>query len=292
MAKADNFDPTTVQREQMLKSVRVEELYTGTKINKKDITYRKRNLRVLAAQSQFDPCASLWAGLSEAAKTRWDNAGAVCGLTGWELFFQDTTYRLLNNLPGLASPSVLHQYKVLKWIIDDQVQAHSINQVHWRNRYNRNRIPGSKKAYIWEVVEEFFAPPLTIEFNYHADLEAKDAGSYFKACVFGNGYVGGVPTYFGACYDLDLVTGWKQFSQAYSPAVDTIYYYYLALYANRLEGIACFDNFNFEHDAQNWAFDPFCDNVKDKYAKDGYGYRKAFEPSTYQDISKFDSAYL
>ena len=42
----------------------------------------------------------------------WKAAAAVGRQNYWNLFVQDTAYRLKYGIPGLATPSTLHQYKV------------------------------------------------------------------------------------------------------------------------------------------------------------------------------------
>jgi hypothetical protein len=50
--------------------------------------------------------------LSSGEKDAWENAGLVCGLSGYSLFLQDKIYRLINSIAGNATPSLLHQYLV------------------------------------------------------------------------------------------------------------------------------------------------------------------------------------
>lgn len=74
--------------------------------------YTRLERKTLPTISLLPEAADAWNLLSSSDKTDWNTAGAVIGFRGYNLFIQDKIYRLLNSLPGNATPNIYHQYLV------------------------------------------------------------------------------------------------------------------------------------------------------------------------------------
>jgi len=86
-------------------------LKRGTCVKKRTL-YRRSELKALPGYSLLNQIATAWNALSGAVKSDWNDAGAVMGQHGYNLFVQDKAYRIMNDLAGNADPSIYHQYLV------------------------------------------------------------------------------------------------------------------------------------------------------------------------------------
>lgn len=252
-------------KDSFLKAIDVKDRRTKISIEKKDIVWRKRNLKNFIADTPLDPVAVLWNNLSDADKAAWDTAASHCGMTGYRLFVQDTTYRIQNNLSGVATPNNNHQYKVMKPSATASTSFYAA-QRHGASYKLKQYRSGSKLAYDWVDISEVFAPPLKLEFDYYADLVKVYDWSTWTLRIHFTGTKDG--DFAEEYIDIDLLldtNGWVRFSQELNPDLDEISYYFVRFYGYYVTGTSYFDNFNMEHGGQNWAINPNCDNLDQVY---------------------------
>ncbi len=83
----------------------------GTVASKRQI-YRRSELKALPGRSLLSQIGAVWTNLSEAVQGDWNDAGAIIGQHGYNLFVQDKAYRIKHELAGDATPSTFHQYLV------------------------------------------------------------------------------------------------------------------------------------------------------------------------------------
>jgi len=81
-------------------------------VSKKREKFSRFERNFIKDESYLASCRVLWDLLSEEEKELWRSAGDYTDLEGYNLFVQDTTYRLKNSIPGVATPSNYYQYKV------------------------------------------------------------------------------------------------------------------------------------------------------------------------------------
>lgn len=94
------------------KNVTTRPGFWGVKVDKKYEIFRTRNFGDLVAQSYFPTIAAWWNALTDVQRARWTSAGQYSGQSGWDLFAQDTAYRISNAIAGLGEPHLMHQFKV------------------------------------------------------------------------------------------------------------------------------------------------------------------------------------
>lgn len=116
--------------------------------NLKDITY-------------LFAIAQVWSDFSEQVRADWKSAGDVIGQHGYNLFVQDKSYRIKNDIGGNATPSTHHQYLVGHINIQNPATSAKIAQ------YNDRRV--------------YF--PATYKLSYKTDLTA-DGGSPSAKLIF------------------------------------------------------------------------------------------------------------
>lgn len=265
-----NIDPDVYDL--MIKGVKIRNEYGDPRIDKKNIVWRKRNFKELDQQSVLDPVARLWNDLSYFRKQKWANSGAVCNLTGYRLFVQDTGFRVENNISGIANPRLDYQFKVLEFDSGDDCIEFHIYQDHPSNYTIKQRIEGKKNAYKEVDIEEIVSSSLLVEFWYYANLEQFDTDEVFEIIIWFYGFKNGSPDFDVFVVSLNPQTGWIQFSQEFTPDLDSIDYYYIEIWALNYTGIFRMDNLNLFHDSQNWAFDSRFDKMDLKHWDYGFGF--------------------
>lgn len=233
---------------------------------KKSIVSRKKKTE-LKNKSLFSTLGNMWKSLDSSDVIAWNNAGAFCNKTGFNLFVQDQTYRLKNNLPGFATPSNLHQSFVGKIILENTIKDVSILQKH-SHFYNIISPVIGKKTMVSAVkIVEDFALPLKIGLSYKSNFVASGENpfSIFRANVWSAFQGENIYTYLEI--PLTLVCDWQAAEATLSTVPGTLVKYDLCFYFNDLQGSLFFDNIIAEHSGQNWAFDPFCENINNEPEK-------------------------
>jgi len=292
MAKAVDFDTTQEIEDLMEKALKIKRKDYDPSFDRKNIIWRKRNLKVFTEKSWLTEISVLWATLTTIQKTAWETAGAVCNLTGYQLFTQDTSYRLENSLSGVATPNNIYQYKVIHVYNANANWYLSFSQCHRESYDLFIKNPNQKNAYTPTPITENFVPPLKVEFYYKADLTPNPAGNTFHVTVCLVGMKDGVRVTDYQNVELNPSTDWIKFSQDFNLDVDYIYYYYVTIYMFKYTGEAFFDNFNIEHDSQNFAINPSCDDIfRLAYIHLGFKYY-AWEQSGGGGDSYFRNDYL
>lgn len=130
----------------------------GVKVDKKYEIFRTRNFGDLIEQSYFPTIAEKWNGMTQTMRDRWTWAGQYSAQSGWDLFAQDTAYRIANGISGLGEPHWGHQFKVGHIKIEAPASAIEI-------KLNLPRFSAN--------VPEFL-------FNYCCKLSSVGAGSYAR----------------------------------------------------------------------------------------------------------------
>ena len=263
MSKAVDYNPEESLEELFLKSIKVKRKLYDASMDRKNIVWRKRNYEVLTEQSELSAISLLWNNLTTTKKARWESAGVVCGLTGYQLFVQDTSYRLENNLPGLIYPSLYHQYKIARVIFDNNDDYGLLRQYHPNYYYLWVDNVGQKNARTPVRIDEDATSPITISFYYYAEVEEYPGASVFGVQVQGWASKDDVDFPFDETVNLEQKTGWCFFTYDFVIDCDFVYSYVVDLRFDYVKGVLKFDNFSVEHDGENYAIDPNCDNINE-----------------------------
>lgn len=95
---------------------------------------KRSNTARSKANSILDQVAAAWDSIPD--KSGWEAAAAVFGGTAYNLFTKDQSYRIKNGLPGVATPSPLHQYTTRKVEVTNNVGEN--NECIYRRRHISN----------------------------------------------------------------------------------------------------------------------------------------------------------
>ncbi|MFZ2153995.1 MAG: hypothetical protein WAV16_02075 [Candidatus Moraniibacteriota bacterium] len=240
MVLVDNINVPPEVLELWEKSCVLNTGFFGDKVDKKNIVWRKRNFKSLIAQSAFPSVAQLWGGLTEQEQFDWDDAGYWSGQSGWDLFVQDTLYRINNNIPGLAIPNVYHQFKVGRIQIESPAE-----EIEIRQNYN--------------VQFNDFA---SWAFNVLANLTSTGSGSFARIRVHVEFHDPaddpGEVVDWDWDYDISTNDEWDYFGDDYDFSTLQIFSFYFEVHIYKMRGTVYIDGTELIYNDQNLAYDSQC----------------------------------
>lgn len=253
-------------------------------------TSRKR-IKGLTNRSLLPQISDLWAGLSPSQQADWTSAGSVMGLPGFKLFVQDTSARIKNEIAGIATPSIIHQSWVGKILVSSPADQVTIAQYHPYSFYISKKVPGFNQREPVQVIEPTTLP-LTIGISWKTDLSII-SGSEYKARFYadvtslyqGRNISTIVEIPFGLSDD------WQSTEVTLSHVLGLIKGYTLFIETDNVLGTILFDNIKAYHTGQNWARDPFCNDINQTFTRVYFQVPKNWAPVVLPDGSFYDSIY-
>jgi len=241
MTLVNNIDVPPEVYDLWIKSCTLRYGYFGEKVDKKDIVWRKRNFPSLIARGGFQNIADIWNGLTLAQQGDWDDAGYWAGMSGWDLFAQETLYRINNEIQGVATPNLYHQFKIAQIAVASPAVSMHIKQKY----YN---LPNTTIAWA---------------FNIFSTMESIGGGSYaiFRVTVrtgYWNDDIDAPDVYV---YDYDLTeftTLWDYISDSYIDGLlsDNDITFEIIVY--NMRGMLYIDGVELDYNDQNFALDFQC----------------------------------
>ena len=278
-------------KEMFYRSLQSGDRFGFSKINKKTVFISRKKKKGLSAKSMLPQVASAWNALSQPEKDDWYSAAANRFTNGYRLFVKDKCLRIVNDLPGNATPSLLHQDLVGCLTILDPATEIKIVQLHPHSYWVSQKVYGKKGMYEPVVVTEDFALPLKISLNYSSDLESVGPNSYarFYAEVWSSYQGRDIKTHLQI--DLDFITDWKNAEIQLDEVPGYLVVYNLYFELHDLQGDLYFDNIKAEHSAQNWCRDTFCDDINQGFTRAFFQTPKHWAALILPDGSEYGSVY-
>lgn len=251
----------------------------------------ERKLKV-STRSLLPQIAALWAGLSAPDKLAWKTAAAETNSNGWNLFVQDTAYRLKHEIVGLATPSILHQYKAGKMVIAAPATSARLIQYHPESYYVSRKVKGTKALFEDVRIDEKLALPLTIGISYKCDMIAAGASPAvrFYAEVLSNYQGNTIINEVG--FTIPLSSAWTRETVILTQVVGVVRSYNLFLDFVDVRGSFYWDNLLSEHTGTNYARDLRCTDVNNELTRSNYQIEKSWEEEILPIGAAFDSVYI
>lgn len=251
---------------------------------------REAKLKV-STRSLLPQISAYWAGLSTDDKNDWKAAGDASNYNPWNLFVQDTAYRLKFGISGLATPSILHQYKVGKLTIAAPASQALLIQYHPISYYVQHKIRGSKALYEDIKITEQLVLPLTVGLSFKTDLTATSGSpiAEFYAQIYSSYQGRTIQTKVG--FDFDLSTDWDRQTIACTEVIGVARFYDLFLHFVDVRGDIYWDNLLANHTGTNYARDARSTDVNNELTRSNYQIEKSWEESILPNGAAFDSVY-
>lgn len=261
----------------------------GTRVKNGIIPKKKKYL--VPARSLLPTCGEYWQALDTTAKNAWKSAGAETNYNGWNLFVQDTCYRLKYGIEGLATPSLLHQYKVGRMQIESPGSKLVIEQQHPIEWYFLKKIPGTKSQYYEQVVTEKLQLPLTIGLSYRSDLTATNDSPIARFYVIITSHYQGRNITTQENIELDLSSEWTRETKTVTEVLGVARWYSLFIELRNVRGYIEFDNLESNHTGSNYARDFRCNNIDTPLSNVYFQVSKAWESIETSTGADFESVY-
>jgi len=291
MAKTEYVDILPELEEDFFTGIQSSDRFVHSRLVKKIALFSRKKKAGLKVRSLLPAIAEIWAGFSEAEKTAWSNAGAEMGLNGWRLFVQDQTIRILNDMAGVATPSLLHQSWIGNLKIEAPASELKIVQLHPKFYWISKKVTGKKGMYEPVLITEDLALPVKISLNYSSNLVETAPGSFAKFYArFWHSYQG-ADQYTDLEIPLDYFSGWKYAEATLTELAGYVIRYDLYFHLKNLTGDLYFDNVEAEHSAQNWVRDPFCKDILQGFTRAFYQIPKHWAGVILPEGAIYDSIY-
>lgn len=245
----------------------------------------------LTTRSLLPQIRDLWNNLTTSEQAAWKAAAAVTSMNGWNLFVQDTAYRIKYGLPGVATPSLLHQYKVGRIQIETPAQAVRLAQFHPRKYYISKKMPGKTTQREDVAIYEPFQLPLTIGCSFRSNLVAvTDAPkARFYAIVYSSYQGRTIESEVG--FDIPLESDWQSQTATITEVIGVGRSYNLWIDLAGVRGWFEWDNVVSLHTGTNWARDKRCNDVNNELSTVNYQIEKSWEEQFLPSGAAFDSVY-
>lgn len=245
----------------------------------------------LTTRSLLPQIKELWASLTPTQQTAWKAAAAVTGMNGWNLFVQDTAYRLKYGLSGLATPSLLHQYKVGRIEISAPATGATIAQYHPNKYYVSKKMRGNTTQREDVAVIENLQLPLTVGCSFRTNLTAVtgEARARFYAVVYSSYQGRTIESQTG--FDLPLESDWQSQTSSITEVIGTSRSYNLWIELVGVRGWLEWDNVVAQHTGTNWARDKRCLDVNNELTRVNFQIEKSWEEQYLPNGAAFDSIY-
>lgn len=229
--------------------------------------------------------------LTPAEIAAWKSAALAGRQNWWNLFVQDTSYRLKYDIDGLATPSTLHQYKVGRIEIAAPAERVLLTQYHPRKYFVNKKMRGNTTIREDVPVYENFQLPLRIETSYRANLVPLRAApkARFWAVVTSRYQGRNIETEVGI--DFELSTGWTRKGATINEVIGEAVYYQLFIELDGVRGAFEWDNVVARHTGTNWARDWRCTDVNNELTRVNWQIEKSWEELFLPYKTGFDSIY-
>lgn len=271
--------------------MRVSDTFKHGSVAKHGHLLSKQKKLDVSTRSLLPQISELWAGLTTEQKADWLTASTESGMRAWNLFVQDTSYRLKYGITGLATPSVYHQYKVGRLEINAPASSAKLAQYHPETYWKLKKVVGTKGQYEDVKITERLALPFVFGLSYRAGLTATTGTPIAKAYAIITSSYQGRDIETQAEFDIDLSTGWKRSTITVSEVLGIVRSYDIYLDFVDVRGYFEWDNVECTHNGTNYARDYRCSDVNNELTTYNYQIEKSWEELLLPTGTAFDSVY-
>ena len=245
----------------------------------------------LTQRSLLPQISGFWDGLTPQQQLNWKMAARTMGMNGWNLFVQDTSYRLKYGIPGLATPSTLHQYKVGRVEIKAPADRVVLRQYHPEKYYVSKKMRGDTTLRENVPVYEKLRLPLLLGMSYRAQLvpTSPEYRARYYATIYSSYQGRTIETVHG--FDFDLSTGWKRDATSITEVIGKARSYDLWIELHHVRGWFEWDNVASEHSGSNYARDARCTDVNNELTTANFQIEASWEEQVLPFGSAFGSVY-
>lgn len=217
--------------------------------------------------SLFRYFSPLWRALTPTQKNVWKSAGAVMGLSGWQLFISDNAARVRNSLDLDVPPSELWQVNTGYLKIESPADEIILKQDHPLDYWVAQKVVGQSWKRELVLLHENFSLPIILGIRYKSDLTP--VGDTQSARYFARIWTSyqGEDIYTDFSLDFSPTSDWAFLELTTTPLRGIIISYTLFIEIKGYRGSLLFDNIRAIHGGTNWARDPRCNSIDQTFTK-------------------------
>lgn len=291
MAKTSFVSIPAGMEDKFFKILAPSDRFVFPRLRRKILFTSRKRKKQMSLKSLLPQIAQTWATLTTEQQEAWTTAGAVMGIAGYKLFTQDQSARLKNEIAGVATPSILHQSWVGRCQIDSPADYFKIAQFHPSTYFLRKKVRGFDR-YEEVKVTELVSLPLTLAISYRSALTAivgKTPKARFYAVV--NSLYQGQQLSNVLEIPFDLESDWERLEVSLASVVGVVNGYTLFIELENVNGWLEFDNVKSYHNGQNYARDPWCNDINQGLTKVWYQIPKHWAVVDLPETAFYDSVY-
>lgn len=246
----------------------------------------------ISTRSLLPQIGAMWDSLTVEQKNAWKAAAAVSHYNAWNLFVQDTAYRLKHDIAGIATPNLFYQYKVGRIEINAPATRVKIAQYHPPYFYKARKVTGSKGLYEDIKISEKLQLPLTIGCSYKSQLTSVGAGAYAKMYALVKSSYQGRTIETEAAINFNLNQDWTSEDFILSEVIGVARSYDLYIDIYNCRGAFMWDNTRAEHSGSNYARDTRNNDVNNEPSRVNWQIEKSWQEEILPVGAAYDSIYL
>lgn len=233
--------------------------HSSLRWNGRIIPKRRRN--EFTTRSLLPQIRDIWKGLDPAIREQWDIAAEEADYSGWQQFVQDMAYRIKFEVPGVATPSTLHTYKVGRVNLQSPASHFRLEQVHPVQYYQMQKVTGTKSQREPVAITEQLLLPLQIGLSYRTNLTSVGPDAYCKFYAEVTRSYQGKDLVDEVGFEIPLSSSWNRETATLSDVVGVARWYSLYIEFNNVHGWLEFDLVRSFHTGTNFARDFRCTNI-------------------------------
>ena len=291
MAKTGHIQVAPELEDQFYSDLQTMDRYVIPRIRAKAKALSAAQKKAIAGRSYLTICSGLWAGLSDAAKQIWKDVDPDPQQHGWRTFVADQCNRIRLGLGGMATPNQYHQDLVGKLLIQAPAEEIKLAQIHPSSYWIYQKVTGKKDMYEMVEVEEMFSLPLKIGISYKSNFVSTGPGSFVKLYADIRHLYQGINKSTNLEIDIPLIAGWTKLDITETTLIGQAVSFNLYIHLYKVTGELLFDNVIAEHNAQNWARDPFCKEINRKFTRQFSQVLDHWEEITLPTGATYESVY-
>jgi hypothetical protein len=273
------------------KALQSSDRFTFPRVRRKLLFSTRTRIKGVTQKSLFPQVLALWNSFDNSTRDAWTLAGEKCGLTGLKVFTQDQCMRIKNNMSGVSTPSLLHQYKFGRLHIESPANKIKITQLHPLDYYVLRKVPKTRSQYESILISESFALPLELRVNYKSNLVASGGVGSAKIYLRVLSHYQGRDIFTDCNIDFTLSSDWTFATSTLSSVLGVVRGYNAFIDLENVQGDLYIDNVVFSHSAFNWARDKYCNDINQGFTKAFYQVAKNWVAVDLPDGAQFDSFF-
>ena len=291
MAKTGYLNVAPELEDRFYQDLQSQDRYIIPRIRAKAKALSRAQKANVASRSYLKQCRDLWDNLTNEQKQAWKDVDPYPNPNGWHAFIADQSIRIKQELAGTATPNQYHQDLVGKINITGPAEEIKLKQSHPHTYWLYQRVTGKIRMYEMAEVEEVFSLPLKIGISYKSNLVSTGEGSFAKLYADIRHLYQGVNRSTNLEIDIPLIAGWTKQDTTETTLIGQAISYNLYIHLYKVTGELLFDNIIAEHNAQNWARDPFCKEINRKFKRQFSQVLDHWEEITLPTGATYESIY-